>query len=171
MNGLLRETLAARRFTLTRLSTFTIAALVLASVGLYGLVSFAVDQRTNEIGIRMALGARAGAVLAMVMRQGMMVAAAGVAGGLVASAALTSYLTTMLFGVSAADPATYAGLATVMAIVSALACYVPARRASIRSRRSAQSDSIRQPLTTESSGSGAFSTGSRNAATCRRNSS
>jgi len=129
MNGLLRETLAARRFTLTRLSTFSIAALVLASVGLYGLVSFAVDQRTNEIGIRMALGARAGAVLAMVMRQGMMVAAAGVAGGLVASAALTSYLTTMLFGVSAADPATYAGLATVMAIVSALACYVPARRA------------------------------------------
>jgi len=77
----------------------------------------------------MALGARAGAVLAMVMRQGMMVAAAGVAGGLVASAALTSHLTTMLFGVSAADPATYAGLATVMAIVSALACYVPARRA------------------------------------------
>jgi len=63
------------------------------------------------------------------MRRGMMVAAAGVAGGLVASVALTSYLTTMLFGISAADPATYAGLATVMAIVSALACYVPARRA------------------------------------------
>jgi putative ABC transport system permease protein len=129
MNGLLRETLAARRFTLMMLSTFSIAALALASVGLYGLVSFSVGQRTNEIGIRMALGARAGAVLAMVMRQGMMVAAAGVAGGLAASIALTRYLTTMLFGVSAADPATYAGLAAVMAIVSALACYVPARRA------------------------------------------
>ena len=129
MNGLLRETLAARRFTLMLLSTFSIAALALASVGLYGLVSFSVGQRTNEIGIRMALGARAGAVLAMVMRQGMMVAAAGVAGGLAASIALTRYLTTMLFGVSAADPATYAGLAAVMAIVSALACYVPARRA------------------------------------------
>jgi putative ABC transport system permease protein len=111
------------------LSTFSIAALALASVGLYGLVSFSVGQRTNEIGIRMALGARAGAVLAMIMRQGMMVAAAGVAGGLAASIALTRYLTTMLFGVSAADPATYAGLAAVMAIVSALACYVPARRA------------------------------------------
>ena len=129
MNGLLRETLAARRFTLMLLSTFSIAALALASVGLYGLVSFSVGQRTNEIGIRMALGARAGAVLAMVMRQGMMVAAAGVAGGLAASIALTRYLTAMLFGVSAADPATYAGLAAVMAIVSALACYVPARRA------------------------------------------
>ena len=129
MNGLLRETLAARRFILMLLSTFSIAALALASVGLYGLVSFSVGQRTNEIGIRMALGARAGAVLAMVMRQGMIVAAAGVAGGLAASIALTRYLTTMLFGVSAGDPATYAGLAFVMAIVSALACYVPARRA------------------------------------------
>ena len=129
MNGLLRETLAARRFTLMLLSTFSIAALALASVGLYGLVSFSVGQRTNEIGIRMALGARAGAVLVMVMRQGMIVAAAGVGGGLAASIALTRYLTAMLFGISAADPATYAGLAAVMAIVSALACYVPARRA------------------------------------------
>jgi len=129
MNGLLRETLAARRFTLMLLSTFSIAALALASVGLYGLVSFSVGQRTNEIGIRMALGARAGAVLTMVMRQGMIVAAAGVGGGFAASIALTRYLSTMLFGISAADPATYAGLAAVMAIVSALACYVPARRA------------------------------------------
>ena len=129
MNGLLRETLAARRFTLMLLSTFSVVALVLASIGLYGLVTFSVGQRTNEIGIRMALGARAGAVLAMVMRQGMIVAAAGVLGGLLASIALTRYLTAMLFGVSATDPTTFAGLAAVMAIVSALACYVPARRA------------------------------------------
>ena len=129
LNGLLRETLAARRFTLTLLSAFSVVALVLASVGLYGLVSFSVGQRTNEIGIRMALGARTGAVLAMVMRQGMVVAAAGVAGGLLASIVFTRYLSAMLFGVSATDPATFAALAPVMAIVSALACYVPARRA------------------------------------------
>jgi putative ABC transport system permease protein len=129
MNGLLRETLAARRFTLTLLSSFSAVALVLAAIGLYGLVSFTVGQRTNEIGIRMALGAGAGTVLAMVMRQGMVVAAAGVAGGLIASAALMRYLTAMLFGVTASDPATFVTLAAVMAIVSALACYVPARRA------------------------------------------
>jgi putative ABC transport system permease protein len=129
MNGLLRETLAARRFTLTLLSAFSALALVLAAIGLYGLVSFSVGQRTNEIGIRMALGAGVGAVLAMVMRQGMIVAATGVAGGLLVSVALTRYLTAMLFGVSATDPATFVALAAVMSVVSAVACYVPARRA------------------------------------------
>jgi putative ABC transport system permease protein len=129
MNGLLRETLAARRFTLTLLSAFSAVALMLAAIGLYGLVSFSVGQRSNEIGIRMALGAGAGTVLGMVMRQGMIVAVAGVAGGLIASAALMRYLTTMLFGVTASDPATFLTLAAVMSIVSALACYVPARRA------------------------------------------
>ena len=77
----------------------------------------------------MALGAGVGTVLAMVMRQGMIVAVAGVAGGLIASAALMRYLTAMLFGVTASDPATFLTLAAVMSIVSALACYVPARRA------------------------------------------
>lgn len=77
----------------------------------------------------MALGAGVGAVLVMVMRQGMAVAGAGVAGGLIASVALTRYLGAMLFGVTARDPATFVALAAVMSIVSALACYVPARRA------------------------------------------
>ena len=129
MSGLLRETLAARRFTLTLLSAFSGVAVALAAIGLYGLVSFWVGRRTNEIGIRMALGAGVRSVLGLVMRQGMTIAAAGVAGGLAASFVLMRYLTAMLFGVTPVDPVTFVTLAGVMVIVSAIACYVPARRA------------------------------------------
>jgi putative ABC transport system permease protein len=129
LNSLLRDTLAARRFTLTLLSAFSLVAVVLAAVGLYGLVSFSVSARTSEIGIRLALGAGTDAVIGLVMRQGMTIALSGLAAGVAASFVLTRYLTTMLFGVTATDPITYALLGAAVALVSAAACYVPARRA------------------------------------------
>jgi putative ABC transport system permease protein len=129
LNGLLRDTLAARRFTLALLSGFSVVAIVLASVGLYGLVSFSVSERTTEIGIRLALGAGRESVVGLVMRQGMTIALAGLAAGVAASVVLTRYLGTMLFGVTATDPVTYALLGAAVALVSAVACYVPARRA------------------------------------------
>jgi putative ABC transport system permease protein len=129
LSGRLRDTLAPRRFTLMLLSGFSLSALVLAAVGLYGLTSFSVSQRTNEIGIRMALGAGAPSVLGLVIRQGMTIAWVGLAAGVVASLALTRYLTTMLFGVTPTDLVTFAALTTTMIAVSLLACYVPARRA------------------------------------------
>jgi putative ABC transport system permease protein len=104
-------------------------AVALAAVGLYGLVNFWVGRRTSEIGIRMALGAGARSVLGLVMRQGLTIAAAGVAAGMAASFVLTRYLTAMLFGVTAVDPLTFVTLAVVMALVSGIACYIPARRA------------------------------------------
>jgi predicted permease len=129
LDGLLRETLAPRRFTLTLLSTFAVVAIALASIGLYGLVSFSVAQRTTEIGIRMALGAGASSVLALVMRHGLTIAWAGLACGIASALVLSRYIATMLFGVEPTDPATFAVLSIVVVAVSALACYVPARRA------------------------------------------
>jgi putative ABC transport system permease protein len=127
--GLLRDTLAPRRFTLTLLTGFSLIALVLASIGLYGLVSFSVSARTSEIGIRLALGAGRESVVGLVMRQGMAIALAGLGAGIGASLLLTRYLRTMLFGVTESDPATYLLLAAAVALVSGVACYVPARRA------------------------------------------
>ena len=129
LNGLLRDTLAARRFTLTLLSGFSLAAIVLASVGLYGLVSFSVSERTTEIGIRLALRAGRELVVGLVMRQGMTIALAGLAAGVGASVVLTRYLSTMLFGVTATDPATYVLIGAAVAFVNGVACYLPARRA------------------------------------------
>jgi putative ABC transport system permease protein len=129
LDGLLRDTLAARRFTLALLAGFSFVAIVLASIGLYGLVSFSVGERTAEIGIRLALGAGKESVVGLVMRQGMTIALAGLAVGVAASLVLTRYLGSMLFGVTAADPVTYALLGVAVASVSALACYLPARRA------------------------------------------
>ena len=121
--------LAPRRFTLTLLSGFSIGALVLASIGLYGLTIFAVSLRTSEIGIRMALGADVRSVLGLLMRQGLKVAWSGLAVGFVVSLVAGRYLTSMLFGVTATDPLTFAGLGLVMLAASAAACYLPARRA------------------------------------------
>ena len=129
MNTLLRETLAARRFTLTLLSGFSLAALVLAAIGVYGLVSFSVNRRTAEIGIRMALGAGVSSVTALVMRQGLTIASAGLACGLASALLLTRYLTTMLFGVEPTDALTFGVLSATVLVVMAVACYVPARRA------------------------------------------
>jgi cell division protein FtsX len=108
---------------------FAALAFLLSVVGLYGVVAYSVSQRTREIGIRLALGASSGAILRWVFKQGMKLALLGTVVGLVGAFALTRLLRGLLFGVSSADPLTYAGLAALLAAVALLACYIPARRA------------------------------------------
>jgi predicted permease len=129
MEQILAQSVASRRFSMLLLTVFAVAALALASLGIYGLMSYAVAQRTREIGVRMALGAQSGNVLKLVIGQGMKLALAGVALGLVASLALTRTMKTLLFGVSATDPLTFAAIALLLVLVALLACFVPARRA------------------------------------------
>ena len=123
------QTVAPRRFSMLLLAVFALVALALASLGIYGLMSYAVAQRTREIGVRMALGAQSGSVFRLVIGQGMKMALAGVALGVVASVALTRTINSLLFGVSATDPATFAVIALLLVLTALLACYVPARRA------------------------------------------
>jgi predicted permease len=129
MEQILAQSVAPRRFSMLLLTVFAVAALALASLGIYGLMSYAVAQRTREIGVRMALGAQASDVLKLVIRQGMKWALTGVALGLVASMALTRTMKTLLFGVSATDPVTFATLALLLTAMGLLACFVPAWRA------------------------------------------
>jgi putative ABC transport system permease protein len=129
LESLVTESLAARRFSLMLLGLFALIALVLGAIGLYGVMSYAVTERTREIGIRTALGAQKRDVMKLVIRQGMTVSLTGVATGLAASAALTRVMESQLFDVSATDPATFATIALLLIIVSLLAICVPARRA------------------------------------------
>ena len=117
------------RFRATILLAFASLALLLAAVGVHGLISFSVSQRTAEMGVRLALGASPGQVGALVMRQGLRLAAAGVALGLAVAVAAGRVIAGLLFETSATDPRLYAGLATLLLTIAALACYVPARRA------------------------------------------
>jgi ABC-type antimicrobial peptide transport system permease subunit len=129
MTEYLSDSLARRRFNLILLTAFAGVALVLAAVGIYGVISYGVTQRTHEIGIRMALGAEKADVLRLVVRQGMVMALGGVAIGLLASFALTRLMESLLFGVSVTDPLTFTVIALLLISVALLACIVPALRA------------------------------------------
>ncbi len=129
MEEYLSASVAAPRFNTTLLSIFAVVALVLTIVGLYGVMSYSVAQRTNEIGIRLALGAQGRDVLMMIVKQGSKLILLGLAIGLFGAYALTRLLATLLFGVTAKDPLTFAAVATLLAIVALLACYIPAWRA------------------------------------------
>ena len=129
MEQTLAQSVAARRFSMLLLTVFAVVALALASLGIYGLMSYAVAQRTREIGVRMALGAQVSDVLKLVVGQAMKLAVVGVALGLVASVALTRLMKTLLFGVGANDPLTFAGVSLVLLSVALLASWLPSRRA------------------------------------------
>jgi len=130
MDQVLDESASSRRWTMAMLAAFAGLALVLAMVGIYGVMSWSVAQRTREIGIRVALGADSGNVLAMVIGYGLSLSALGLAIGLAGAFALRRFLASLVFDVSPSDPLIYAGVAVLMLAVAMAACYVPARRAS-----------------------------------------
>jgi putative ABC transport system permease protein len=129
MEQVIADALWQARFNLQLIALFAGAALTLAAIGLYGVMSYSVAQRSHEVGLRMALGAQQGHVIRLVLKQGMKLVLLGVGIGLIASAALTRMMTTLLFGVSATDPKTFAVIALALVCVAMLACFVPAHRA------------------------------------------
>ncbi|MGZ5565233.1 MAG: FtsX-like permease family protein, partial [Chthoniobacterales bacterium] len=130
MEDTIARTLLKRKFTMTLLTIFAGIAVALASIGLYGVMSYSVSQRTREIGIRMALGAQRADVLRLVVRQGMLLTLVGVALGLGGSLGLTRLISSLLFGVSATDIGTFGAVSTLLLLIALLACWLPARRAS-----------------------------------------
>jgi putative ABC transport system permease protein len=129
MDEIIAGITSAQRVAFLTLDAFAFLALVLAAIGIYGVTSYAVMQRVQEIGVRVALGAQRGDILSLVVLSGIKLAGAGVLIGLVASFGLTRLMTSLLFGVSASDPLTFAGVAVLLFAVALLACYIPARRA------------------------------------------
>src|SRR5208337_174898 len=129
MDQLVYRSASAPRFNAALLGIFAALALVLAAVGIYGVMSYAVVQRTHEIGVRVALGAGASDILRQVVRQGMLPALVGIATGAAGAWAVTRFLSSLLFGVRPADPTTFALVPLLLAAVALVACLVPARRA------------------------------------------
>jgi putative ABC transport system permease protein len=129
LEAMVADSLRERRFNLSLIGGFAALALLLSAVGVYGLISYSTMRRTNEFGVRLALGASGTQIVVAAMRDGVRYAVIGVVLGLVASYALTRAMTSMLFEVSATDPMTYVVLALVMLVVAALASFLPARRA------------------------------------------
>jgi putative ABC transport system permease protein len=129
LDQVMANSLARTRFTTTLLGAFALIALLLAAIGIYGVVSYAVGRRTREIGIRMALGARSTDAVTLVLRQSMVPVFSGIAAGLTVSFAVTRALSSQLYGVSAVDPLTFAAVAGALAAVATAAAYVPAKRA------------------------------------------
>jgi predicted permease len=129
MDDVIVGSLAARRLTMILLGAFAWLALVLSCVGVYGVISYLVGQRTHEIGVRMALGAQGRDVMWLVLRQGAKMAFVGIAAGVAGALGLTRLMATQLFGVTAHDPLTFVAVATLLMLVALLACYLPARRA------------------------------------------
>ena len=129
MDQRLASSAAERRFALVLFEAFGFVAVVLVAIGLYGVLSASVAERTREIGVRLALGAQKRDVLLLIMRQGLTLTLVGVGFGLLASWAVTRLLASLLYGTSATDPLVFAGVAFLLIVVAMLACYVPARRA------------------------------------------
>jgi len=129
MDEYISQSVSTPRFNTTLLSIFAAVALVLTVVGLYGVMSYAVAQRTNEIGIRLALGAQTKDVLSLIIKQGLQLILLGLAIGLLVAVALMKIISGLLFGVTTKDPFTFVAVAVVLTFIALLACYVPARRA------------------------------------------
>jgi len=130
MDDLVEEQVGQRRLLVILLGSFALAALLLALIGIYGIIAYSVAQRTQEMGIRRALGAQQSDILRLVVGQGLRLALAGVAAGIAAAFGLTRLMTALLFHVTATDPATFSVVALLFLLVSLAACYIPARRAS-----------------------------------------
>ncbi len=129
MQAVVADSLSDRRFNATLLTIFAGLALVLASVGVYGVISYSVSQRTAELGLRLALGAKRREVLAMVVRQGMVLVGGGIALGLAGAFAAGRFLSSLVVGITVRDPVTFAGVALALLAVALLATWLPARRA------------------------------------------
>lgn len=129
MRDLLAQSIAPRRFNMLLLVIFALVALTLAAIGIYGVISYSVTQRTHEIGVRLALGAQTFDVLRLIVGHGMMLALGGIALGLISALAVTRLMASLLYGVSALDPIVFAGVSLLLAAIALMACYIPARRA------------------------------------------
>ncbi len=129
LNETVSASLSERRFSMEMIGLFAVTALLLAGLGIYRVISYIVSTRTHEIGIRLALGAQSPNIMRMILRQGLRLAVAGAGVGFVGALIVSHLMAGLLYGVSPADPLTFAGVALLLIGVALLACYIPARRA------------------------------------------
>jgi putative ABC transport system permease protein len=129
LNQTLSDSLSVRRFSMEMIALFACTALLLAGIGIYGVISYVVSERSHEIGIRLALGAQRANIMKMVLRQGLVLALWGAGAGLVGAAIVSRLIAGLLYGISPGDPLTFIGVALLLLAIALLACYVPARRA------------------------------------------